>query len=619
MSDIVVQPQQTTVEVIPDGNTVVITGSPNTRDVIIQGAIPGPAGPGVPAGGTTGELLIKQSSTNYDTAWEPVSGDASLAADGTLTLQPAAISGKTSATLTGAEEVLINDAGTLKKTTTQDIADLGGGGGGGLADPGANGIVVRTALNTTVARTLTAGTNVSVSNGSGVSGNPTVSVPDASTTTKGVVELATDGEVAAGLAVQANDSRLHAAVTVTDSDTVDLTLTGQDIEADVRTQLSITSDANGIKLSGDAATPGNNRYYGTNGSGTKGYHALPADTGITQLTGDVTAGPGSGSQAATIPNDTVTYAKMQNVSAASRLIGRGSASGAGDPEEITLGTGLTMTGTVLSSSGGGASVTISTTPPVGPAAGDLWFNSENGTLYVYYDDGDTQQWVAPDNGGGEMTTLDFVARWCAPMLWQIDWPADAPNAANGYYSVTLTGTGATNNNTRGMTVQTGVTAGSRARATFADTGLWIGQGTSFRNIDWSKNFVFHVAFTVESSTANGQNWIKISNSANSDGDITNEGVQIRIDNLTLYAGAHDGTTLNESSGTAISGSTQYGLTIIGDGSNYAFYLDNAPIDTLAGPTAFIGFDARYAVESYNGADSANQRIDTSPIKVAAFA
>lgn len=84
-----------------------------------------------------------------------------------------------------------------------------------------------------------------------------------------------------------------------------------------------------------------------------GTWATPADTdtGITQLTGDVTAGPGNGSQAATIPNDTVTYAKMQNVSAASKLLGRGD-SGSGDPQEITLGTGLTMTGTTLDASGG---------------------------------------------------------------------------------------------------------------------------------------------------------------------------------------------------------------------------------------------------------------------------
>lgn len=64
-------------------------------------------------------------------------------------------------------------------------------------------------------------------------------------------------------------------------------------------------------------------------------------------TGDVT-----GATALTIANDAVTYAKMQNVSGASRLLGRGSAGGAGDVEEVTLGANLTMTGTVLSASSG---------------------------------------------------------------------------------------------------------------------------------------------------------------------------------------------------------------------------------------------------------------------------
>ena len=68
------------------------------------------------------------------------------------------------------------------------------------------------------------------------------------------------------------------------------------------------------------------------------------DTGMTALTGDVTAA-GSGSQAATISNDAVTYAKMQNVTA-NKLMGRATA-GAGDMEEITLGTALSYTGTTL--------------------------------------------------------------------------------------------------------------------------------------------------------------------------------------------------------------------------------------------------------------------------------
>jgi hypothetical protein len=68
----------------------------------------------------------------------------------------------------------------------------------------------------------------------------------------------------------------------------------------------------------------------------------------TTLSGDVTNVAG----AVTIANDAVTYAKMQNVPAASRLLGRGD-SGSGDVQEIILGTGLTMSGTTLNASGGG--------------------------------------------------------------------------------------------------------------------------------------------------------------------------------------------------------------------------------------------------------------------------
>jgi hypothetical protein len=43
--------------------------------------------------------------------------------------------------------------------------------------------------------------------------------------------------------------------------------------------------------------------------------------------------------------------------------------------------------------GGGASVTISATPPSEPEIGDLWFDSSIGALFIYFDDGDSIQWV----------------------------------------------------------------------------------------------------------------------------------------------------------------------------------------------------------------------------------
>jgi len=60
---------------------------------------------------------------------------------------------------------------------------------------------------------------------------------------------------------------------------------------------------------------------------------LPPDTGITELTGDVTAGPGSGSQVATIAADSVTNAKLDNVPAATF---KGSPVGAGTVNPIDL-------------------------------------------------------------------------------------------------------------------------------------------------------------------------------------------------------------------------------------------------------------------------------------------
>jgi hypothetical protein len=48
-------------------------------------------------------------------------------------------------------------------------------------------------------------------------------------------------------------------------------------------------------------------------------------------------------------------------------------------------------------------VTIGTYPPSTPAIGDFWFNSFNGFLFIWYDDGNTIQWVvtAPGRGGAD--------------------------------------------------------------------------------------------------------------------------------------------------------------------------------------------------------------------------
>ena len=109
------------------------------------------------------------------------------------------------------------------------------------------------------------------------------------------------------------------------------------------TKLSISGGTNGQVLS-------------TNGSGSLSWATAGGGGGISDGDkGDITVSASGATW--TIDNDAVTYAKIQNVSATSRLLGRAS-SGAGDVEEITIGSGLTLTGTTISASGGGSAPQI---------------------------------------------------------------------------------------------------------------------------------------------------------------------------------------------------------------------------------------------------------------------
>lgn len=87
-------------------------------------------------------------------------------------------------------------------------------------------------------------------------------------------------------------------------------------------------------------------------------------------------------------------------------------------------------GTGWGAIGGGGGFEISTTPPVSPIVGDTYWDSDEGTAYIYYDDGVTSQWVplVPSTSGGGAGFEVATTPPASPSAGNTYWDSDEGNA-----------------------------------------------------------------------------------------------------------------------------------------------------------------------------------------------
>lgn len=200
-----------------------------------------------------------------------------------------------------------------------------------------------------------------------------------------------------------------------------------------------------------------------------------------ELDADTVSIPGF---SASVADGSITYAKIQDVSAASRLLGRGSAAGAGDVQEISLGTGLTMTGTSLAASGDGSvrAVKTATTTKNNDAA------IANDPHLVFAAPAATGSWFfeAFLVWEGNSTAADIKIGWSFPSGAFIWWGPEVHGTTNYWAPVASGTTPAT------ILIETTVLAiGSPTGAGFHLTklaGWFITNGTSGNfNLQWAQN------------------------------------------------------------------------------------------------------------------------------------
>lgn len=227
----------------------------------------------------------------------------------------------------------------------------------------------------------------------------------------------------------------------------------------------------------------------------------------------------------------------------------------------------------------------------------------DGTKYLR-DDG---SWRAVS--GGSLTDAAADRTLASPGRYTLYWSTS--NAA------ATTSSGSTNANNISANIQTSAVTSARAQLAYPTSigSAWLAApGVHPASISFDRRITVGFSILFVSSSSNGQILVRFGANSTTTGELSGAGMGLRINNTTLVAQCHNGTTLT-TSGTlmTMAASQQVDVILQSDGTgNVAVYLNGTLATTLTGgPTSTAS--AGFAIEALSNSEAAVVRCQFSPV------